>query len=99
MSFTDFLSLGFGLLPQTSVSFPSGTVSGVWNVAAYQDAKSFGGYEPNSEATFVCKSYLVPNAKALIGATVSKDGEPWRVLRVRAGAAFTTFVLIDPDKA
>jgi len=98
MSFNEFLFLGFGLLPQTSIVFPSGTVAGVWNVAAYQDAKAFGGYEPNAEATFVCKSSLVPNAKALIGATVAKDGESWRVLRVRAGAAFTTFVLIDRDK-
>jgi hypothetical protein len=99
MGFNDFLSLGFGILPQSVVSFPSGNVSGVWNVASYQDAKAFGGYESDAEATFVCRSTLAPGGKSLVGQSVEKDGETWRILRVRAGGAFTTFVLVDPDKA
>jgi hypothetical protein len=99
MSFTDFLSLGFGLLPQTVVSFPSGNVSGVWNVASYQDAKAFGGYEQDSESVFTCKTSLVPSPKALIGQTVTRNGETWRIARARTGDVFTHFSLIDPDKA
>lgn len=99
MGFNDFLSLGFSILPQTVVSFPSGNVSGVWNDARFQDEKSHGGFEPNSEAVFSCKTSLVPNPKALIGQTVTRNGDVWRIARVRTGDAFSHFSLIDPDKA
>jgi len=99
MNLNDLLFLGVGMLPQTSVTFPNGTVSGVWNVAIHQDSKAIGGYEPDDEATFVCRTSLVPNPKGLIGSIVTKDGEAWRILKVRTGAAFTTFVLLSPDKA
>jgi hypothetical protein len=99
MSFNDFLFSGFGILPKTSVAFPSGAVLGVWNDARHQDSKSHGGYEPDDEAVFTCATSLVANPKALIGQTVTKSGEAWRILRVRTGDAFTHFTLVSPDKA
>lgn len=97
--FTEFLSAGFALIPKTNVVFPSATVPGVWNDSRHADNKALGGYEPDNEAVFTCATSVVPNPAALIGQNVTKDGATWRILRVRTGAAFTSFTLVSDFKS
>lgn len=99
MSFNAFLLSGFSLLPQSSVAFPSGNVSGVWDTSRHQDEKSAGGFEPMDEAVFTCKTSLVADPKGQIGTVVTRGGDSWRILRVRTGDIFSHFTLVSSDKA
>jgi hypothetical protein len=98
MDLSPFILAGFALLPKVDATIGASTVEAVFNQSTHRDNKTFGGFEPDNEASLSIQTSLLTNPKSLKGGTITIDGEPWRVTVVRYGAAICHFTLVSPDK-